>query len=89
MTAIRSNKQVWVTFWKKTLVREHRKIKKKTKLETEGLVFVLFFFFFMATGQLGFLGSSGDKESACNSGDPGLIPGLRRPPGERNGYPFQ
>ena len=29
------------------------------------------------------------KESACNAGDPGLIPGLGRTPGEVNGYPVQ
>ena len=29
------------------------------------------------------------KESACNAGDPGLIPGLRRSPGERTGYLLQ
>ena len=29
------------------------------------------------------------KESACNAGDPGLIPGSGRSPGEGNGYPFQ
>ena len=29
------------------------------------------------------------EESACNGGDPGLIPGLGRFPGEGNGYPFQ
>ena len=29
-----------------------------------------------------------DKESACNSGDLGLIPGLRTSPGEGNGNPF-
>ena len=29
------------------------------------------------------------KESACDAGDLGWIPGLGRPPGERNGYPFQ
>ena len=29
------------------------------------------------------------KESACNEGDPGSIPGLGRSPGEGNGYPFQ
>ena len=33
-------------------------------------------------------GSDG-KESACNTGDPGLIPGLGRSPGEGNGYPLQ
>ena len=34
------------------------------------------------------LGSVG-KESTCNAGDPGLIPGLGRSPGEGIGYPFQ
>ena len=29
------------------------------------------------------------KESACCAGDPSLIPGLGRFPGERNGYPLQ
>ena len=32
-----------------------------------------------------FPGSSDGKESACNAGDPGSIPGLERSPGERNG----
>ena len=29
------------------------------------------------------------KDPTCHEGDPGLIPGLRRPCGERNGYPLQ
>ena len=29
------------------------------------------------------------KESACNAGDPSLIPGLGRSPGEGIGYPLQ
>ena len=29
------------------------------------------------------------KESTCNAGDLGLIPGLRRSPGEGKGYPLQ
>ena len=37
---------------------------------------------------LGFAGSSADKESACNAGDPGLIPGLGRSPAEGIGYPL-
>ena len=37
----------------------------------------------------GFPGGSDSKESACNVGDPGLIPGSGRPPGEGNGYPLQ
>ena len=33
--------------------------------------------------------SSVGKESGCNAGDLGLIPGLGRYPGERNGNPLQ
>ena len=40
-------------------------------------------------GSWGFLGSSAGKESACNAGDPRLIPGLGRSPGEGIGYPCQ
>ena len=29
------------------------------------------------------------KESTCNAGDPGFIPGLGRSPGEDNGNPLQ
>ena len=32
---------------------------------------------------------SADKESSCNVGDLGLIPGLGRSPGEGKGYPLQ
>ena len=32
---------------------------------------------------------SDSKESACNEGDPGLIPGLGRSPGEGNGNSLQ
>ena len=35
------------------------------------------------------LGGSGGKEAAYNVGDPGLIPGLGRCPGEGNGNPLQ
>ena len=38
---------------------------------------------------LGFLCGSAGKESTCNVGDPGSIPGLGRYPGEGNGYPLQ
>ena len=36
-----------------------------------------------------FPGSSYGKESACNAGDVGSIPGLGRSPGEGNGNPLQ
>ena len=37
----------------------------------------------------GFPGSSVGKESVCNTGDPGSIPGLGRSAGEGIGYPLQ
>ena len=38
---------------------------------------------------LGFSCGSTGKESACNVGDLGLIPGLGRSPGKGKGYPLQ
>ena len=45
-------------------------------------------------GSKGFTGvsvkeSEAGKESACNAGSPGLIPGSGRSPGEGIGYPLQ
>ena len=37
---------------------------------------------------LGFPGGSGSKESTCNAGGLGLIPGSGRSPGEGNGNPL-
>ena len=48
---------------------------------TEGLICFVYF------GD--FPGGSDGKESACNAGDWGSIPGLGRSPGEGNGFPFQ
>ena len=38
---------------------------------------------------MGFLHNSVGKESACNAGGPGPIPGLGRSTGEGIGYPLQ
>ena len=38
---------------------------------------------------MAFPGGSAGKESACNAGDLGSIPGLGKSPGEGNGYPLQ
>jgi len=38
---------------------------------------------------LGFPCGSAGKESTCNAGDPSLIPGSGRSPGEGIGYPLQ
>ena len=37
----------------------------------------------------GYAGAPDGKESACNAGDPGSIPGSGRSPGEGNGNPLQ
>ena len=42
----------------------------------------------LSTNYLGLSGGSDGKESACNRGDLGLIPGLGRSPGEGSGNPF-
>ena len=42
-----------------------------------------------SSDEWGFPDSSVGKESACNAGDPGLIPGLGRSAGEGIGYPLQ
>ena len=39
--------------------------------------------------EMGFPGGSDGKESACNAGEPGMIPGSERSPGQGNGYPLQ
>ena len=45
--------------------------------------------FLQSMGQRGFPDGSVNKESACNAGDPGLISGSRRSPGEGNINPLQ
>ena len=39
--------------------------------------------------RMGFPDGSDGKESACSAGDPGLIPGSGRSPGEGNDNPLQ
>ena len=43
----------------------------------------------LPAGLVGFPGGSDGKESACDAGDLGLIPGLGRSPGGGNGNPLQ
>ena len=43
--------------------------------------------FFEIEKEVGIIGSAG-KESTCNAGDLGSIPGLGRLPGEGKGYPL-
>ena len=46
-------------------------------------------FWGLAPKEIGFAGGSEGKESACNAGDLGSIPGSGRCPGEENDYPLQ
>ena len=50
---------------------------------------VLNFWYLYILIYIHFPGSSEDKASAYNAGDPGSIPGLGRSPGEGNGNPLQ
>ena len=49
----------------------------KSQRNNSSIVFTLLSLIFEAWG--GFPGSSASKESACNAGDPGLIPGSEDP----------
>ena len=49
----------------------------------------LSFFFFFSVSSLMSPDSSVGKESSCDAGDPGSVPGLGRCPGEGIGYPLQ
>ena len=51
--------------------------------------FFKFLLFTFGCARSSFPGGSDGKASACNVGDPGLIPVLGRPPGEGNGNPLQ
>ena len=46
-------------------------------------------FYISISSQKGFPSSSAGKESSCNAGYPGSIPGLGRSPGKGIGYPLQ
>ena len=64
-------------FWPGEFHGLHRVSKSQTGLSN---------FHFSLIVIQGFPGSSVGKESACNAGDPGLIPGLGRSAGEGIGY---
>ena len=55
------------------------------------LIPLLVIFFFQEPRNTNFKSSpsSDSEESACNAGELGSSPGLRRSPGEGDGYPFQ
>ena len=77
----RKNLEIWGKYKEETnhLQLDNPRDELKTKRTlTESLPWVR-----------GFPGGSEDKESACDVGDPGSIPGLGRSSGEGNGNPLQ
>ena len=67
------------------VIRSHLYFKRTTHSP-------IFSFFFLKRAYdkgVGFPGSSGGKEYACNAGDPSSIPGLGSSLGEGIGYPHQ
>ena len=52
-------------------------------------LYIIYTYVYTCTHNTGFPCGSAAKESACNAGDLGLIPGLGRSPGEGKGYPLQ
>ena len=85
--------------------RKYAKIIQKCYLRAEFKGFILFFiilleyfyndyvsfndYMIISPNHRSFPGGSVSKESTCNVGDPGLIPGSGRSPGEGNGNPLQ
>ena len=71
----------------------HRENSEKnlqgTAGEVSSLESALFRILDLGNGDSGFPGGSAGKESTCNAGDPGSIPGLGRSAGEGKGYPLQ
>ena len=55
----------------------------------EAIVLKILYTEFSMIPPMCFPGGSDSKESACNAGKPGSIPGSGRSPGEGNGNPLQ
>ena len=53
------------------------------------LELIIFTIYLSLCRYMGFPGGSAGKESSCNVGDLGFIPGLGRSHGEGNSYPLQ
>jgi len=68
-------------FWVTAPCSNHRSPYSPTEHSADCYTFLFF--------KEGFPCGSAGKESACNAGDPGLIPALGRSPGEGKGYSLQ
>ena len=73
---------------KKRHVRNRRKLKSCHWVDVKVILTPKFILKNIFSLCMGFPCGSAGKESACNAGDLGSIPGLGRSPGEGKGYPF-
>ena len=72
-------------------LEKHISGDSRTELEPRKLLLMFLYccFSIINVVVMGFPKWFSGKESTCNAGDAGLIPGSRRSPGERNGNPLQ
>ena len=84
-----SNILAWRIPWTDKLGRLQSMESQRVKHDWATNGFNFFFFVCVYSDMWGFPHSSVGKESACDSGYLGSIPGLGRSPGERNGNPLQ
>ena len=71
------------------LFLQNHRIHMKPLIECFSYLFLCIWLHLFLYGSVGFSGSSAGKESACNAGDPGLIPETGTAPWEGISYPLQ
>ena len=82
-----NKKKSWTMLKEKKCCLLPRGLREATSVPVRTQTVFLTYFFIPVF--LGFPCGSAGKESACDSGDLGLTPGLGRAPGEGIGYPLQ
>ena len=78
--------------WTQRDTNNLRRMGKETSLDNKlssGIRSLTREYLWLLICETGLPDSSVGKESTCNAGDPGLIPGLGRSTGEEVGYPLQ
>ena len=81
---------VSITWFTKVYVRETGRTNIKGGVKTKAVLFFKDFkLVFKHWPVLGFPCGSAARETACNAGDLGSVPGLGRSPGKGKGYPLQ
>ena len=89
-------KQKWMFFWNShtfSMIQQRRAVRSFTNPACTSVSSRFTYCWSLAwrilSVSLGFPCGSAGKESACNAGDLGSVPGLGRSPGKGKGYPLQ